>query len=138
MRWLIGNERDSTVVLPRRTRDVDRGSGNGDRTRATGHGPRTVLGSSATSAAITAPEVLSDSDIVDSIRASDIDRQHTATALGAHMTAGRLTPTEFDDRVTTAYDARTVGTLRELLADLPAEPIQTIAAAGKKRFGKSS
>ncbi len=97
----------------------------------------TVLGSTATSAAMATPDVLSDSHIVDSIRASDTDRQRTVTALGTHMTAGRLTPIEFDDRVTTAYDARTVGELRELLTDLPPDPMPATAATDMKWHRKS-
>ena len=54
------------------------------------------------------------------LRAGDTDREAVATALGAHMAAGRLTLAEYDERVAQAYAARTYGELAELTADLPA------------------
>ena len=85
-------------------------------------GQWTILGPTATSVTLAAPDVLNNADVVDAMRASDADRQHTVTALGTHLTAGRLTPTEFDDRVKAAFGARTVGELRYLLTDLPPDP----------------
>jgi Domain of unknown function (DUF1707) len=54
------------------------------------------------------------------LRAADTDRAAVATVLGQHMSAGRLTLDEFDERLTRAYAAKTFGELEELTADLPA------------------
>jgi|SRR4051812_15639324 len=62
------------------------------------------------------------------LRASDADRAAVADALGRHMTAGRLTVAEYDERLARAYAARTYGDLAELTADLPA-PAPAPAAA---------
>jgi hypothetical protein len=62
------------------------------------------------------------------LRAADADRVAVATALGEHMSAGRLTLAEYDERVAHAYAARTLGELAELTADLPA--LGTPPAAG--------
>ena len=56
------------------------------------------------------------------LRAADADRLAVATALGEHMSAGRLTLAEYDERVAQAYAARTFGELAGLTADLPADP----------------
>jgi hypothetical protein len=56
------------------------------------------------------------------LRASDADRAAVADVLGGHMTAGRLTVAEYDDRLTRTYAARTYGELAELTADLPVPP----------------
>lgn len=82
-------------------------------------GQWTILGPTAASMTLAAPDVLNNADVVDAMRASDADRQHIVTVLGTHLTAGRLTPTEFDGRVKAAFSARTVGELRHLLIDLP-------------------
>jgi hypothetical protein len=54
------------------------------------------------------------------LRASDADRAAVADVLGTHMSSGRLTVAEYDDRLARAYAARTYGDLAELTADLPA------------------
>ena len=54
------------------------------------------------------------------LRAADADRAAVATVLGQHMTAGRLTVDEYDERLARAYAAKTYGELDELTADLPA------------------
>ena len=54
------------------------------------------------------------------LRAADADRAAVAGVLGEHMSAGRLTLDEYDERLTRAYAARTFGELDELTADLPA------------------
>ena len=56
------------------------------------------------------------------LRASDADRSAVADVLGGHLTAGRLTVEEYDERLTGAYAARTHGQLAELTADLPVVP----------------
>jgi hypothetical protein len=53
------------------------------------------------------------------LRAADTDRAAMADVLGAHMSAGRLTVAEFDERLARAYAAKTYGELDELTADLP-------------------
>jgi hypothetical protein len=53
------------------------------------------------------------------LRASDAERERTATLLRDHAAAGRLTPEELGDRLDVAYAARTVGELDALTHDLP-------------------
>ena len=53
------------------------------------------------------------------IRASDADRDRTTALLREHHAAGRLTAEEFHERMDAALDAKTLGELDELLADLP-------------------
>jgi hypothetical protein len=55
-----------------------------------------------------------------SIRASDRDRETVVALLGEHTGAGRLTLTEFEERVGEAATARTLADLDGLLTDLPA------------------
>jgi hypothetical protein len=52
-------------------------------------------------------------------RAPDADRDRTVAALREHLTAGRLTLEEFDERMDKAYAAKTLGELDRLMADLP-------------------
>ena len=47
------------------------------------------------------------------------DRDRTAALLREHHAAGRLTAEEFHERMEAALDAKTLGELDELLADLP-------------------
>jgi Domain of unknown function (DUF1707) len=54
------------------------------------------------------------------LRASDAERERTATLLREHTAAGRLTPEELDERLDAAYAARTVAELEALVHDLPA------------------
>jgi hypothetical protein len=56
---------------------------------------------------------------VPALRASDAERERTATLLREHTAAGRLTTDELADRLDAAYAARTVGELDALVADLP-------------------
>ncbi|TFV57565.1 DUF1707 domain-containing protein [Geodermatophilus sp. DF01-2] len=53
------------------------------------------------------------------LRAADADRAAVAAQLGEHLSAGRLTVAEYDDRLAGAYAARTYGELDALTADLP-------------------
>jgi hypothetical protein len=53
------------------------------------------------------------------LRAADTDRQAAATRLGQHMSDGRLTVEEYDERLAAAYAARTYGDLDALFTDLP-------------------
>ena len=58
----------------------------------------------------------------DTARAADADREATAELLRVAAGEGRIDFEELDDRLGQAYSARTYGQLRELVADLPAEP----------------
>jgi exonuclease VII large subunit len=53
------------------------------------------------------------------LRASDDDRDRTASQLREHHAAGRLTVDEFQERLDATYSAKTLGQLQEQLADLP-------------------
>jgi Domain of unknown function (DUF1707) len=56
-----------------------------------------------------------------SIRASDADRERVVEILRQHTAEGRITADEFDERMTAAYSARTMGALAELTTDLPVD-----------------
>jgi hypothetical protein len=62
------------------------------------------------------------------IRASDADRERTATLLREHHAQGRLSPEEFNDRLDRAFAAKTIGDLDALLADLPAIDLYRLPA----------
>src|ERR1700684_3269550 len=64
------------------------------------------------------------------VRASDADRERTATLLREHHAVGRLTAEEVNERVHKALAAKTIGDLDELLADLPAIDLYQLPAAG--------
>ena len=53
------------------------------------------------------------------MRVSDADREHVAERLREHFAAGRLTSEELDERIAAALNAKTVGDLRAVMADLP-------------------
>jgi hypothetical protein len=53
------------------------------------------------------------------LRAADSDRTAVAEQLGRHLSDGRLTLDEYEERLARAYAARTYGDLDELTADLP-------------------
>ena len=63
------------------------------------------------------------------MRASDSDRDAVVSDLSEHFQAGRLTAEEFDERTGQALAARTLGELRNLLADLPATRLASQAPA---------
>jgi hypothetical protein len=56
------------------------------------------------------------------LRASDHERERAAAEIREHFAAGRLSEDELDERLATAYAARTQGELGALRADLPALP----------------
>src|SRR5215471_13402185 len=64
------------------------------------------------------------------IRASDADRERTATLLREHHAQGRLSPEEFNDRLDQVFAAKTIGDLDALLADLPGIDLYRLPAAG--------
>jgi fatty acid desaturase len=53
------------------------------------------------------------------LRCSDADRERVVADLNKHFTEGRLTLDEFDQRSSSAYQARTYADLAILTADLP-------------------
>jgi hypothetical protein len=63
------------------------------------------------------------------LRAADADRTAVAEILGRHMSAGRLTMDEYDERLARAYAAKTYGELDQITADLPATDLAPRPAA---------
>jgi hypothetical protein len=57
-----------------------------------------------------------------SLRASDADREQVVDALRQHHGDGRLTVSEFTERMNLAYEAKTLGDLDPLTGDLPPLP----------------
>ncbi len=53
------------------------------------------------------------------VRIGDTEREGAAWALGEHYAEGRLTESEYDERTTTAWAARTHADLAPLFSDLP-------------------
>jgi hypothetical protein len=64
------------------------------------------------------------------IRASDEDRSQTATALGEHYAAGRLTLEEFRERLDKVYVAATLDELELLMTDLPGTDLGRVLERG--------
>jgi Domain of unknown function (DUF1707) len=67
------------------------------------------------------------------MRASDADRDRTASLLREHLAAGRLTPEEFSDRLDRAFGARTIGEIDSLLKDLPSIDLYRLPDAALTR-----
>ena len=64
-------------------------------------------------------------------RIGDAERDRAADYLREHMSVGRLSQDEFDERVTAALQARTAADLEPLFSDLPApKPGQDVAVTG--------
>ena len=63
------------------------------------------------------------------MRASDSDRERTASLLREHHAAGRLDAAEFNDRLDRAFEAKTMGDLDALLADMPGIDLYRLPAA---------
>ena len=70
------------------------------------------------------------------IRASDEDRDRVVSLLREHHAAGRLTVEEFNERLDKAYEAKTMGELDELMADLPAMDLYRLPDASLPRYGR--
>jgi hypothetical protein len=64
------------------------------------------------------------------MRASDADRERTVNLLREHHAEGRLDMDEFHDRLNAAYEAKTIGDLNALMADLPAIDLYRLPSAG--------
>jgi hypothetical protein len=71
---------------------------------------------------------MTESTSTGSVRVSDAERARVAALLEQHCTAGRLTMAELDERVATAYAARTRNELAALLADLPGSSVEPATA----------
>ncbi len=56
------------------------------------------------------------------VRVSDQERERVAEEIREHYAAGRLSDEELDERVQTAYQARTASELQAVRADLPQLP----------------
>jgi hypothetical protein len=67
------------------------------------------------------------------MRASDDDRDRTASLLREHHAAGRLTAEEFNERLDQVYTAKTLGELDELLSDLPGIDLYRLPDHGLRR-----
>jgi Domain of unknown function (DUF1707)/2TM domain len=67
-----------------------------------------------------------------SVRASDAEREDTASRLRDHAAAGRLDLEELEDRLGAAFAARTRGELSTLLADLPRARARARAHAARR------
>jgi hypothetical protein len=65
----------------------------------------------------------------DSIRVSDADRDRVTAQLRDHFAAGRITPSELDERLSAALNAKTFGDLRRIMADLPGPVPAPLGAA---------
>jgi DUF1707 SHOCT-like domain len=72
------------------------------------------------------------------IRASDADRDRTASLLREHLSAGRLTPEEFNDRLDRAFAAKTVGEIDTLLKDLPGIDLYRLPDAALTRYPRQA
>jgi hypothetical protein len=68
------------------------------------------------------------------LRVSDADRDRTASLLREHLSAGRLTPEEFNERLDRAFSAKTVGEIDTLLKDLPGIDLYRLPDAALTRY----
>ena len=59
------------------------------------------------------------------IRVSDADRDQAVAELSEHFQTGRLTQDEFDERSSSALQAKTGADLTALFTDLPRQPVAT-------------
>jgi Domain of unknown function (DUF1707) len=68
-----------------------------------------------------------------SLRVADADREAAIEELREHMLAGRLTSSEFEERLDHAYKATTRGDLDALRADLPVSPAVVKRSLAQRR-----
>jgi Domain of unknown function (DUF1707) len=64
----------------------------------------------------------------DNIRVSDADRDRVTVQLRDHFAEGRITSGELDERLSAALNAKTVGDLRRIMADLPGPVLAPLGA----------
>jgi Domain of unknown function (DUF1707) len=67
------------------------------------------------------------------LRASDEDRERLVDELNEHAVAGRLDTDELEERLQSAYAARTTAELDALRRDLPVTPRQTALSHARRR-----
>ena len=60
------------------------------------------------------------------MRACDADRDRAAESLGVAYSEGRLSKDEYDERLESAFAARTYADLDQIVADLPAVPAPVV------------
>jgi hypothetical protein len=72
------------------------------------------------------------------VRASDADRERTASQLRENHAVGRLDPEEFNERLDRVFEAKTVADLDELTADLPAVDLYPLPSASLPRHRPAS
>ena len=65
------------------------------------------------------------------MRVSDAERAEVADLLARHFGDGRLDQAEFDERVSRAMTAKTVGDLQGLFDDLPGDNLNSFPGAAK-------
>jgi Domain of unknown function (DUF1707) len=71
--------------------------------------------------------------VAPALRASDEDRDRLVDELNEHAVAGRLDTDEFEQRLKSAYAARTTTELDTLRRDLPRTPRQTALSQAQRR-----
>ena len=71
------------------------------------------------------------------MRASDKDRERTARALSEHHAVGRIDADEFHQRLDRVFEAKTIGDLDELTADLPDIDLYPLPTSSLRRAGGS-
>jgi hypothetical protein len=71
--------------------------------------------------------------VSEGFRASDEDRERLISELNDHTVAGRLTTEELEERLESAYAARTTSELDALRRDLPLTPRQTALSHAARR-----
>jgi hypothetical protein len=69
------------------------------------------------------------------MRVSDADRAEVTDRLSVHFSEGRLDQAEFDERVTRAMAAKTVGDLQGLFDDLPGDGVNGFPGGTEKAPG---
>jgi hypothetical protein len=70
-------------------------------------------------------------------RASNADRERFASVIQRHFSEGTLSAEEFSERIDRALQARTLGELYELVADLPQLPAVDKPGGGRGSGGRS-
>ncbi|WP_242614426.1 DUF1707 SHOCT-like domain-containing protein [Actinomadura roseirufa] len=67
------------------------------------------------------------------MRASDADRDRVAVSLREHCAEGRITMDELQERLESAYAAKTLGDLQAVTADLPEEDLHELPVPAAQR-----